>query len=311
VKQIQPAAVRYIKLGRGGQWESVSLDRGELHFGHGRVPHELGLGGDRKKIKELRIAQGRRNQAAADDAREVVDFYSLGSDCLWITFARNHLWWTYCAPEVIWIGGDALAMGERFRKCIGGWSNTDINGVPIRMDSLSTKLTKVANYRRTLCAVEAEEYLLERINGKIKPGVEKSNQARDAALEVLTKAIPSLHWADFETLADLIFARSGWHRISPIGGSQKTVDLVVEHPVIDERAAVQVKSTATQHVLDNFVDAADQIGKYDRLFFVCHSPKGALAAPVGRKDVHLWSGRELARTAMRVGLLDWVIEKAY
>jgi hypothetical protein len=310
VKEIRPSAVRYIKLGPGGQWEKASLDQGELHFGHGRIPHELGLSGDHKKIKQLRVAQG-EGWRAADDAREVVDFYSLGSDCLWITFARDHLWWTYCDPDVIWIGGDGLATDERFRKCIGGWSNTDINGVPIRMDSLSTKLTKVANYRRTLCAVDAREYLLERINGKINSMVEKADQARETVLEVLTEAIPFLHWADFETLADLIFARSGWHRISPIGGLQKTVDLVIEHPVIDERAAVQVKSRATQHVLNEFVDAADQSGKFDRLFFVCHSPKGRLTSPGGREDVYLWSGRELAKTALRVGLFDWVIEKAY
>jgi hypothetical protein len=200
---------------------------------------------------------------------------------------------------------------KRFRKCIGGWCNTDINGLPICTDSLSTKLTKVANYRRTLCAVEAEDYLLGRINGRVESIVEKGNQAREAVLEIPTKAIPSLHWADFETLADLIFARSGWRRISPIGGSQKTVDLVVEHPVTDERAAVQVKSTAKQCVLDDFVHAADQSGKFDRLFFVCHSPTGPLASPGGRDDVHLWSGRELAKTVLRVGLFDWVIEKHF
>jgi hypothetical protein len=42
------------------------------------------LAGDRDRIKRLRIDQGRDPQAAADDAREILDFYQLGPDCLWI-----------------------------------------------------------------------------------------------------------------------------------------------------------------------------------------------------------------------------------
>ena len=44
---ITAKTVRYIKLGKGGRWEKVSLERGELHFGHRNVPHELALTGDR------------------------------------------------------------------------------------------------------------------------------------------------------------------------------------------------------------------------------------------------------------------------
>jgi hypothetical protein len=305
---ITASAVRYIKLGRGGRWEKISLERGELHFGHGKVPHDLALAGNREKIKQLRIEQGRDPQAAAEDAREVVDFYKLGSDCLWITFAQDHLWWTFAEPEVTWLGSGE-GRGERTRRSIGGWRNKDIQGLALRADSLSTKLTKVASYRRTVCAVEAEEYLLRRINGVIEPLVLKSNQARDALLHVTTEAIASLHWADFETLADVIFARSGWHRASAIGGTQKLFDMALEQPTTAERAAVQVKSSASQKTLDQFVSQADETGTFDRLFFICHSPKGPLVPPGDRSDVHVWAGRELAMTALRLGLSDWIIEK--
>lgn len=300
--------VRYIKLGRGGRWEKVSLERGELHFGHGAISHELAQTGDRAKIKEFQIRQGRDPRAVAEDAREVTEFYQLGSDCLWVTFARDHLWWTFAEPEVIWLGFDD-GHGERIRKSIGGWRNTDINGVPLRIDTLSTKLTKVASYRRTLCAIEAEDYLLRRINGIIEPLVAKSNQARDALLDVLTDAIKALHWPDFETLVDVMFARSGWHRASAIGGTQKLVDMVLEQPTTGERGAIQVKSAAGQKQLDQFISSADEAGSFDRLFFACHSPKGNLAAPLDRRDVHVWVDRELARTALRLGLADWIIEK--
>ena len=171
------------------------------------MPHEIAVSADKDAIKQHRIGTGRDPQSAADDAREIVDFYTLGPDCLWVTFARDHLWWTFAQPEVSWTGGDGKATGQRTRKCIGGWKNTDVNGVPIRIDSLSTKLTKVPNYRRTICAVDAEEYLLRRLNGVVEPIVAKGSQAREAMLDVLMEAIATLHWADFETLIDVIFAR--------------------------------------------------------------------------------------------------------
>lgn len=306
--QVTAKTVRYIKLGRGGRWEDVSLQRGELHFGYGKVSHELALTGDRQKIKEHQVELGRDPRTATEDAREVTDFYQLGADCLWVTFAQDHLWWTFAEPKVTWLGAGE-GHGERIRTSIGGWRNTDINGVPLRMDSLSTKLTKVAGYRRTICAIEAEDYLLRRINGVVEPLVLESNQARDALVGILSEAIKTLSWPDFETLVDMTFARSGWHRASPLGETQKLVDLVVEQPTTGERGAVQVKSAAGQKQLEKFINAADETGLFDRLFFACHSPRGTLVVPEDRDDVHVWVDEELARTALRLGLADWIIEK--
>jgi hypothetical protein len=303
---IKPGDIRYIKLGKGGEWEHVSLTRGELHFGHKEIPHALALTGDREVIKKAVIENGRDPQAAADDAREVVDFYTLGAVCLWVTVAQDHLWWTFAEPEVTWLG-EGRDHGARTRRSIGGWRNADINGRPLRLDTLSTKLTKVASYRRTICAVEASDYLLRRINGVTEPVVEKNGQAREALIEAIEEAIKALHWTDFETLVDVIFARSGWHRASAIGGNQKLFDMLVEQPTTDEVAGVQVKSSATQEVLADFVEKADASGLYDRLFFACHSPRGALTPP--RDNVHVWSGRDLAATVLRVGLADWVVDR--
>jgi hypothetical protein len=302
--------VRYIKLGKNGRWADIAIERGQVHFGHGKVPHEMGLAGDRRAIKALRMEQGRDARSAADDAREVVDFYQLGPHCLWITFANSYLWWAFAEPEVTWHGGDGKLHGERVRKCIGGWRNTDLNGVELRFGGLSTKLTKVASYRRTLCAVEAHEYLLRRINGIEDGLVPRGTAARTAFLEVITEALSSLHWADFETLVDVIFARSGWHRASAIGGTQKLVDMVLEQPTTGERAAVQVKSAASQKILDQYVDRIDEQGTFARFFFICHSPNGTITAPQDRGDIHVWTGPELASTVMRLGLSDWVLERA-
>lgn len=308
--QVRANDIRYIKLGRKSSgWEDRALDYGEIHFGYGKATHELALEGDANKIKQHLIDLGRKPQAAVLDAKEVLDFYRLGKDCLWITFARDHLWWTFAEPEVIWLGSPEHGRGERLRKCIGSWRNTDIKGKPLRIDSLSTKLTKVQTYQRTLCGVEAAEYLLRRINGIEEPLIARSSQARDALLEVLTESIATLHWKDFETLADLVFASSGWHRASAIGGTQKLVDVVLEQPTTGELAAVQVKSSTSQKIFEGFVDEADATGRFDRLFFICHSPKGELEPLADRPDIHLWVGREFARIVLRLGLADWVMEK--
>jgi hypothetical protein len=305
---LAPTDIRYIKLGRGGRWDDLSLDHGELHFGHGRVGHELGLSGTREQIKQQCIAKGRDPRAAGEDGREVLDFYRLGPHCLWITFARGHLWWTFAHPEVEWLG-DGGDHGERFRRSIGGWSQADINGVAIPMGSLSTKLTQLASYRRTICEVSCEDYLIRRINGLSEPLVIQSNQARDKLVDTIAQAIKSLHWADFETLVDVMFARSGFFRTSVTGGIQKSFDLILEQPVLRERCAVQVKAAAGQQQLDEFVDAADGVGSFDRLFFVCHTPRGKLVPLTGRPDVYLWAGRELAAMSVSLGLADWIVEK--
>ncbi|MCA1471257.1 hypothetical protein I6F09_25675 [Bradyrhizobium sp. IC3195] len=306
--KVSATTVRYIKLGAGGRWES-SLDRAELHFGYGSVSHELAIEGDRAKIIANLIALGRSPQSAARDAQEVADFYELDERCLWITFARDHLWWTFAEPEVTWVKPDPTRPGERFRTAIVGWRKTDINGTPLKINSLSTKLTKVASYRRTICAVKAQDYLLRRINGIEEPIVAKASQARTALLEVTIEALQLLHWADFETLVDIIFARSGWNRVSVLGGTKKLVDLELEHAVINERAAVQVKSAASQKTLDAYIRRMDATEQFDRFFFICHSPKGALSAPDDRSDIHVWTGRELCSTIMRLGLHDWVMER--
>ena len=100
--------------------------RQELQFGEPEdVPHEISSVGDRVKIKNYYLVNRGRHfaQAAAEDAREIVDFYTLGEDCLWITFARDHLWWTFAEPLVTWIRSDKKGpMGS-------GYENVSAAGV--------------------------------------------------------------------------------------------------------------------------------------------------------------------------------------
>jgi len=117
------------------------------------------------------------------------------------------------------------------------------------------------------------------------------------------------HWADFETLVDLIFSRTGWQRISRVGGAQKDIDLVVRDVATGERAFVQVKSRAGATVLQDYVQRFESAGLYDRMFFVCHTESDRLDANL-RDDLHLWSGRRLAELSVSTGLFDWLLEKS-
>ena len=96
---------------------------------------------------------------------------------------------------------------------------------------------------------------------------------------------------------------------APGRGIQKLVDMELEQPTTSERGAVQVKSSANQKTLDQYIARIDDADRFDRFFFICHSPDGELVAPVGRADIHVWAGRELAATVLRMGLQDWVFEK--
>ncbi|MBX3521587.1 MAG: hypothetical protein KF807_00115 [Xanthobacteraceae bacterium] len=309
MKPIKPTDVRYIKLGKGGSWAHDCFENSRVDFGHRAISHELGLKGSREEIIAFLVAQGRDKTTAANHAREVLEFYRQPETCLWITFADEHLYWTFANPEVTWVGGDGTDHGQRFRKCVGGWSNKDINGRPILSRELSSKLTQVAGHRGTVCSSKAADYAVRRINGIVEPILEKAAAATEALLKVIDEALKELHQDDFETLVDAILARGGWHRISRVGGTQKFFDLLVEQPTTGEVAAVQVKSSSNQKELDEYLEAfRDAETAYSRFFYVCHTSKKELVAPED-DEVQIWSGRALSEHVLRAGLQDWVFAR--
>jgi hypothetical protein len=128
-------------------------------------------------------------------------------------------------------------------------------------------------------------------------------------VQVAEEMIPNLHWADFEDLVDLIFARTGWSRTSRVGGTQKDIDIKVIEPATGARGFVQVKSAATQKELNDYIRRWSRTGGYEHIFFVCHSPAAYLDAG-SDPNVHVWAGRSLADIAIRLGLYDWLVERS-
>ena len=304
---IAPSDVRYIKLGPGGAWVERCLEQGLIEIGHNGVPHEMAAAGDWDAVRGHFLAAGMGPGKAADFARELRDFYTLPTTALWVTMARGRLWWAFAAEEVVPVA--EAGRGGRHRRADGGWRSVDVTGAPLVLDELSSRLTKVAAYRQTLCRVEAEAYLVRRINAQPEPAVAEALQAKTAVVSAAQTLIEGLHWRDFEVLADLIFASGGWRRVSAVGGSdQADSDLVLEQATTGERAMVQVKSSADQTVIDDYARRFVE-GGWDRCFLVCHTSGRQLTEP-GLGRFHLWQGTALADQAVRAGLLDWLIARS-
>ncbi len=304
---LRPRAIRYIKLGPHGCWFDRCRCEGLIELGHHSVPHQLALERDWAAIERLLVEdQGRSPSKAKDFMREVRDFYTLGKDCLWITIAEGRLWWAMAEPAVFPVAGEDR--GARARRVIGAWRDTDLASCRLDISSLSTRLTKTASYRQTICSVAAEDYLLRRLNGETQPAVLVATQARTQLIAAARALIELLDWRDFEILVDLIFASSGWRRVSEVGGVQADTDMILEQAATSERAFVQIKSSASPAVLKDYIGRFRADARFDRLFFVCHSPSGIFEGG-HEPGIHLWLGDRLAEQAVRAGLLDWLITK--
>jgi hypothetical protein len=308
---LSPSLVRYVKLGQGGRWEAASLDGGRIDWGLPSDPHEQALAEDWNAVREHYLAHGLNPATATAYVNETRAFYDSDPKVLWITFARGRLWWAFAKPQVHWIGGSGETQGTRYRTALDGWHDHDITGEPLDLERLSSSLTQLAGYRRTICRVKDAAYCLRMINAEPDPLLAQIEDARQKLEVLLASAIARLNWPDFELLAELILTRSGWRRITAIGGTMKDVDLVVEQPLTGERMLVQVKSKADQAVVDDYARRLSARAGEERLLLVCHSPEGQLREPeLADRRLQIMARAEIARRAAGCDLVEWVIDRA-
>ena len=303
----QPSAIRFIRLGESGSWANEAFAAGTIPFKYRNVDHAPCSDGDWDAVRKQIAASGRKPGAIGGDIRELRDFYEADDHCLWITFADGHLWWTFSEGPVVASAERGDDRPARLRRAPFGWHRHNIEGEPLLVQSLSSALTKVAGYRRTLCAVERSDYLLRKIQGEVEPLVVVAKQLQTDLEQHATQMIAQLDWRDFEIMVDLIFARAGWQRESALGKGEVDLDLFLTNPTTSDSAWVQIKSSANQRVLDDYAARFRQSGA-DRFFFVCHSPKGDLSLPED-PATHIWTGPSLARRTIAAGLLDWLIDR--
>jgi hypothetical protein len=310
--KVSPSTIRYIKLGAGGRWESA-LDRGMLEWGTVEDSHIAALAGDWAAVTQAYIAQGRIPATATGYTTEARAFFGADPDTMWITFARGRMWWCFAEPEV-----HATDQGDPdaafYRVARDGWSDRDVDGVVLDLDRLSTRLTQLQNYQRTICGLTADQDALCRryVDATLDPVQTAIAAAREELKQHLRSLIQRLTWRDFEQLIDLALARTGWIRVSSLGGTMKDVDLVVEQSFTRERMSVQIKSRADQRVVDDYARRLDARAAGERIMLVCHSPDGVLAAPPSSnaRGLELVLDGDVADLSINAGLVDWVIARA-
>lgn len=306
VRLKQPSAVRFIRLGQGGTWAEEAIANGTIPFKYRNVAHAPCAAGNWDEVRRQILASGRKQGALGGDLRELRDFYELDDHCLWVTIAGGHLWWAFAEGPAIASNEEGEDRPMRLRRTLDGWHSYNLQGDPLTVKALSSVLTRVTAYQRTLCKVGPDDYLLRKIRGEEEPVVAEAVALKNQLEDVTARMISQLDWRDFEIMVDLIFARGGWQRQSATGDGEVDLDLFLTHPTTSESAWVQIKSSATQKVLDDYVERFRKSGA-DRFYFACHTAKGNLVLE-DQPGMHVWIGPELARRALGAGLLDWLIE---
>ncbi len=300
-------AARYIKLGSKGAWAEQAFREGIIPVDFREAPHELCAAGNWDAVNSHLRSLGNTAGAASNWTRELRDFYELDESCLWFTIANGHLHWAFAAPEVIATLNDK-GLPQRHRRVVGEWSRADLHGTPLTTRSLSSALLRTASYQMTICSVAQRSYLLRRIRGDEDPLHIEAKLLQAKMVELALAMIKQLDWREFEVLVDLIFARGGWQRSSAIGAGEVDIDLMLTMPTTGETAWVQVKSEATQAVLDDYLGRFTRDGSCQHFFFVCHTSPATLSAPK-LPGMHLWTGPALARATITAGLFAWLADR--
>ncbi|MCX7424913.1 MAG: hypothetical protein NTW96_04705 [Planctomycetia bacterium] len=247
MKEINPKAAFFIKLGSGGHWEQDCLQESQtIRLGFGDTDHAACLRHDWDKIRRDLLREGRTKGKATEIANEIRYFYESDENTLWVTFFGNRIWWAFADGKTT-----RLDDGSKIRAVAGQWHSTDIQGHPLTLDRISGRFQQVRRFQGTICSVDLE-YAKNKINGRVSESVSQAQKALHSLEQRLVPLIQSLTWKDFELFVDLIFTNAGWQRISVLGKTQKTLDLDLKAPVTGERVMVQVKSTADRDEYERY-----------------------------------------------------------
>jgi hypothetical protein len=130
-------------------------------------------------------------------------------------------------------------------------------------------------------------------------------------LQSIEELIRGLWWKDFELLVDLIFAKSGWQRVSVLGQTEKAIDLDLEAPVTGKRAFIQVKSQATPQMFQKSIVDFQNMAQFDEFYFVFHTGVQLLGHTHAPSDprVQLIDVSRLAQLVLNAGLTNWLLNK--
>jgi hypothetical protein len=102
--------------------------------------------------------------------------------------------------------------------------------------------------------------------------------------------------------------RSGWLKQTPGGGVEKDIDLDLVQPLTGERVFVQIKSSATQKIFnDYYFDKYKKHDIYSKFIFVYHSSKKEIMCD--ESDAIIMNNEKLAELAIELGLANFLLKK--
>jgi hypothetical protein len=307
--------VRYIKLGRGNLWWPLAKQTNTLRLGFRNFDFQLCKSG------QWQVAKAKFGTAHADlspgkvtsATKQVQEFFELPDSTLWFTLADGDLWWAFAEPSIedIFTHGDAereRLEGARTRPVIDGWRNTDIEGNRLRIDSMTTKITKVISFQETICRPHGREDLLRIIRCQPSPARVQVSTAFDELIRNVGDLLDQLQFDDFELLIELIFSSSGWRRISTVGGNQKFLDMALTLPTSGEKCLVQVKSQTDRATFEWHVKEFGSYAGYSKMFFAYHTPSEPFETTDAAR-IFVWGRYEVAKQVLRAGLVEWVLDR--
>jgi hypothetical protein len=305
-KSINPSAVKFIKLGERGKWQNYCIEVDHtIRLGFESNQHQECLDKNWMPVRSFWLSERNGNERqATNDLREIQAFYELPSTVLWITFHNRLLYWCFAEEKVT-----ELDDGSRVRKAINGWSCKSLAGETLHVENIDGRVTKVQGYRRTICNVDRADYLIRKIRGNEQPEVFEAKDAFDTLCNKAAVLIEGLWWHDFEVLADLIFTRAGWQRVSVLGKTEKDIDLDLLSPVTNRRAFVQVKSSANYDAFNDSVSFFRNSGIYDEMYFVVHTIEDKRLVAQSVDGVTVLDIDDIAKLSINSGLMTWLIKK--
>ena len=302
MEQVDFKKAFYIKLGRGGKWEQSSISESKLRIGWGRQDVQDINRGDWEKIQEQLRQESTHRGVTTRDLNALRLISESTSEDLWITFSQGTMWW--CK-----LGGKEILQNDKskYRQVDGKWSNQDVRGEILEINSIPGVLSKIQAFRGTVCRVRELETLKRLVNALPSLEYNEIAEYEMALVKGVEKGIKKLYWKDFETFVDLIFRGSGWRRLSMLGGTMKFTDLELEDPITGDKYQVQIKSQATWEQFENY---ATQFNPqlHRKLYFVVHTPDKKLAALQEQpQDVELILPSRLSEMVVNLGLVGWLM----
>jgi hypothetical protein len=224
-----------------------------------------------------------------------------------MTFEDGCMWWcTVLDGATVNPGGESVEKGNFWLVCKRPWSNRSIKGKILAISDLPGTVTTTGGFKGTVCTPSDWRTILRLIQDEKDLEAAAAANARGDYERAVHTIVKRLSPKDFEQLIDLILARTGWVRISTLGKTREGIDVEVEDLTAGEIAFVQVRSSATQDVLDDFVERFKKRRDfYARMIFAVHSPSAKLTA-LADVPVVLWTGDRVAQLVVRLGLGEWV-----